>query len=236
MSLATVLNALTNQINQFYAEIVTALGKKTAASFQSQNSSKLNGRTLAQAVSDATTALATHASNKANPHTVTAAQVGAYDQAGFDAVFNLLLPSGILPISRFGTLDTAPVPTSFLGWVFSTTAAIPLIMAGGAYTLPVISVDMSTLFPGAYANRTFYVYVRLIGGVPSLLISASQIAETITNMYLGTLTTGTSTIATVTLKKVTRLDTFRVSNLPIGSAIPVSNGTPDAPATLAWST
>lgn len=236
MSLTTVLNTLTNQLNQFYAEIVTALGKKTATSFSSQNSSKLNGRTLAQAVTDATATLTTHANNKANPHGLTAAQVGAYDQAGFDTLFNQLLPSGILPISRFGTLDSAAVPTSALGWVFSTTATIPLIMAGGAFTLPTISVNLSTLFPGAFANKTFYVYVRLVAGVPSLLISQTQIADTITNMFIGTIATGAGAIATITIKKVTRLDTFRVSNLPVGSAIPVSNGTPDAPAALAWST
>ena len=119
------------------------------------------------------------------------------------------------------------------GWVVYFTEITPVILNGQYYQLQPTSFDLSTL-SGGTANKTFYVYITIVGGVPQYQISATVLAETASTMFIGTITTGASTITAINLQKVSRVDKYRLSSTSQGSAIPVSSGTPDASAHLTW--
>lgn len=234
MSIQTQLDELAAKVQQLGATIKTLIKAKVQSAFQADNALALNGKT-AQNLTDAAAAkVDSHANRRDNPHNLTAAQIGAYTTEQTDALIDQLLPAGIIPISRYGTLDAAVIPVAVVsGWTFQFTAQVPAIIAGSFYQLPAMSIDLSTVTP-APASKTFNVYARLVGGQPTYTVSEGALAESTTTMFIGKITTNASTIATIALEKVTRIDTYRISNTAKGSAIAVSNGLPSNTATLAW--
>jgi hypothetical protein len=138
--------------------------------------------------------------------------------------------AGNPPQSSFKVLVSQDVSQ---GWVVYFTEATPVVLSGQAFTLLPTSLNLSTMF-GAYANKTFYIYVKLIGGVAQYEISQTVQAESSVCMYIGKVITDATKITSINVNKVTRLDNYRVSNLPVGSAIPVSTGSPTDPDSLSW--
>ncbi|MDR3392428.1 MAG: hypothetical protein P4L77_11925, partial [Sulfuriferula sp.] len=120
------------------------------------------------------------------------------------------------------------------GWVVYFNAVAPLIFNGKSTTLPVMSIDLTTIQANP-ASSTFYVYIQLVGGVPTYVISATEVAESLTNMFVGLIDTNTTSIASIAMNKVTRIGTYRVSSTSAGSAIPSTTGLPSRTAHLPWS-
>lgn len=140
------------------------------------------------------------------------------------------VPNGVLPISRFGALGTTGINyTNNVGAHQITIAAgNPLLMAGQTFTLGAQTLTYAL-------SATTYLYVQLQNGVPTYVASATAIAESNTNMYIGKLVSDASgNITSITLQPVSRIDTFRPSTTQEGSAIPVSGGTPDQASGLLW--
>lgn len=108
MSLRDEISALRSNLDKFYAQVTRKLTSKPAVVAQSDTSPLLGGKTPAELKNLADTATATHANNKNNPHGDTAASIGAYSKAEVDAMVQSLLPAGVLPLSRFGSLDYLP--------------------------------------------------------------------------------------------------------------------------------
>jgi hypothetical protein len=121
------------------------------------------------------------------------------------------------------------------GWIVYFTDTVPVIISGRSFTLSNTSFDLSVLFPGNYTNKTFYVYVSVQVGVAQYRLSLTKLNESESVMWIGTIKTSASAITEIDIDKVTRLDTYRLSNVSRGSAIPVSSGLPSAAATLSWS-
>jgi len=120
------------------------------------------------------------------------------------------------------------------GWVVYFSEDTPVVINGTYYVLPVSSVDLRTIIPDA-SNRTFYVYVRIVGGAAQYVIATTTTAESNLNMLVGTVTTNATQIVSIAAEKVTRLGNFRISATSKGSAIPVSTGLPRNADKLAWS-
>jgi hypothetical protein len=95
------------------------------------------------------------------------------------------------------------------------------------------TIDLTTIQANP-ANTTFYVYVQIQNGAPKYVITTTHQAESATSVYLGTIVTGGSQIASISVRKATRLDIYRPSTTKVGSAISVSAGTPDAASHLNW--
>lgn len=234
MSFKDQLDLLDTKIDILAQRVIQLFKAKVPTAGTADNALALNGKTADQMQADAQTAINNHANRRDNPHGVTPAQIGAYTQAQIDALIAARLPSGIIPVSRYGALDTASLPVrSGGGWILSFTAAVPVILAGNYYSLPAQNIDLSTrsATPG---NKTFYVYAKLVAGVISYSVTDIVQAESMTVMFIGTVTTNASTIATISLEKVTRLDTYRVSTSARGSALAVSTGQPHESAHLSW--
>ncbi|MNY67135.1 hypothetical protein D3C86_2046640 [compost metagenome] len=77
------------------------------------------------------------------------------------------------------------------------------------------------------------MYLRWNGSAISYYFSTQDLAETATRMYIGRVVTSATAVTTLSISRVTRIDTYRVSTSPIGSAIPVATGNASDPSKLA---
>ena len=112
-------------------------------------------------------------------------------------------------------------------------SAIPVFMAGRQYEIEPEVFNLKELY-NPVVNRTFYIYAQLQQGVAKIVVSDKLLNETIYTTYLGYARTDDIGIAQMDTNPVTRLDIYRPSALPIGSAIAVSNGYPHDVHNLAW--
>lgn len=140
-------------------------------------------------------------------------------------------------------VDTTTTPLNIVsqdvaqGFVVYFTEDTPVLLSGKSFNLPVSSIDLTTITPNP-ANKTFYVYVRMVQGVAQYDISESVIAETGTTAYnlfwIGTITTNSTQISAIDIKKRSRLDIFGESLEAAGSSFPVSYGMPSSSGTINW--
>lgn len=119
------------------------------------------------------------------------------------------------------------------GWIVYFNAATPLIMNGQYVTVQPTSIDL-TIIKAAPANTTFFIYGSIVGGVGKYSIFTTVQPEDVNLMYLGKVVTGASSISSIAMQKVSRVDKYRLSTTSEGSAVSVTTGTPDAAAHLAW--
>ena len=139
-------------------------------------------------------------------------------------------PSGVVPVSAYENATGSDIAVTFdtTNHLTKFAANTQCLIAGQVLKLSAYNLPYTV-------NGTMYYYVQLNSGVVSIVASASVVAESNTNMYIGKVVSDSSgVITTNTIARAVRLDVYRVSTTQAGSAIAVSNGTPDAPADLAW--
>ena len=119
------------------------------------------------------------------------------------------------------------------GWMVYFTDPQPVFLAGRQYNMVPVNMNLLDLTPSPM-NKTFYIYVQLSLGIAKYVIRETEINESDTTIYIGRITTGPLAITQITVEKVNRIGTFRISNTPIGSAIPTSAGHPALASKLAW--
>lgn len=224
------LAALQASLDGVVPALANATNRKVTSAAQADNALALNGQSASQLTSTAAAHTDAHANRSDNPHGTTALQVGAYPSTTVDQMVAALIPSGILPLSTFGNINGDVV--DFININGSTgvgtfTAGIPLIMSGQFFSLGALTFNCTK-------GATTKVYMQLVGGVPTVVTSATAIPETPTNMYIGSVTIDGSGNVTNGIVHVVRFDNYRISTTAIGSAIPVSNGTPDTTSHLLW--
>lgn len=135
----------------------------------------------------------------------------------------------VIPISRFGDMTDNPLPVTVSG-LKVTIGEVPAILAGKKYTLGQTVLTM----PNS-VNQSRWLFLQIQNGVPGYLLSDTwRVAESHQSMYLGQISTNGSTAVTTSLQKVTRLDKYRISELPKGSCIPASTGDPTGTGNYAW--
>lgn len=155
---------------------------------------------------------------------------GTYTKAEMDAKF---LPQGILPVTRVGDLTSNPLPITLSGQSLDVGSPIPVILSGRQFTLPAASTSFASVIGAALG--TVYVYVTLSNGLAILSASLTPQAESFTNVFIGQFQAAAgSTTSGLVVSKVSRLDIYRPSVNPIGSAFPVSAGTPDTTGSINW--
>lgn len=216
-------------------KVLAALSRKPDTAGLADNS-KLIGTDTATTLINAGKLVGTnHAADHNNPHGITADSLDGVDNDTVNAVLGIAIPRGALPISRYGDFAGTSLPISFAGWVISFTAQVPSMMAGYDLPAPIISINLASIVADA-SNRTFFAYLRFDGTAIKYLVSPTALAETSGRMFIGKIVTGDSAISTISFQRVTRIDTYRVSTTPIGSAIPATTSTPDLLAQLnpAW--
>lgn len=84
-------------------------------------------------------------------------------------------------------------------------------------------------------NSTIKLYASLgSSGEVEIIASKTQIPESKTITYIGSVTTDSNQITSSTISPVYRILTYRLSPTQIGSAIPVSTGDPATAGTFSW--
>lgn len=89
--------------------IKVAAAKVRATAFFADKADTLGGQSIAAVRTQMDASLLAHTSNVNLPHGETAASIGIPTKAVVDAQMAKLVPSGVLPISRFGSLNYLPV-------------------------------------------------------------------------------------------------------------------------------
>lgn len=123
------------------------------------------------------------------------------------------------------------------GFVVYFTEETPVLLSGKSFTLPVTNIDLTTIKANP-ANSTFHVYVQMVEGLAQYKITEEVIAETGTSAYnllwIGTITTNSLQISSISIQKRSRLDVFGASIQPAGSSFPVSSGLPSGNGSIQW--
>lgn len=196
---------------------------------------KLGGKDGAQTRTDAGAAFRTHVASRANPHVVTATQLGSPTRTELDAVIAGLVPSGILPISIMGMMEAGTEFASISSaWQFQIARA-DTVMVGKRWTAPLKTFNLSTLYPtaGDRQNKTFFLYLQLTEGRVEYSISAIRLSETLGRMFIGAVVTSASAITSVSVKHRWRLDLYNCLQNPTGMSMPASSGQAGGTGTLA---
>ena len=144
-------------------------------------------------------------------------------EAQFDA---MVANPASAPLERIVVLSQE-VPQGFNVYF---TQEIPTLINGSFYKLQPVTIDLTTIDPSP-ANKTFYIYVAVLGDDCKYVISSTKLSEEINRIYIGTIKTGSTNITTIESEKVTRFLTYRVSTTKRGSAIPASTGVPSGTGT-----
>ncbi len=128
--------------------------------------------------------------------------------------------SSTYPASATRVIVANKEPVNFR---FSFPSPLPVMILGKQYTLPATTIDLSTIDSDP-TNKNFFVFVGLNNGVAEYRVTTTVRADTIDEIYLGVVTTDTSSITSITMEKVTKIAHFRLSSTPRGMSIPVSLG------------
>jgi hypothetical protein len=216
----------------YQAQIVRLLKRKRPLANNSDDASTIGTYDYTGLLKPARDALATHAARRDNPHAETMDTIGSYTGTEITAKLGAKVPNSIVPVSSYGLMDglsdaqMAGLWTAS-GYVLTMSKAIKAVLSGTPYVLPAGTINLSAV-DSAPANKTFYIYVRSELGVVSYQARTDTPPESVSIMFIGTATTGASGITSYSFVTVTRIDTFRLSQLPIGSAIPVAAGNYDS--------
>lgn len=223
--MATV-DALKTSLNNLLQQINTLVLRKPDRSLVSDDAPLLSGVTKATLLSEAQTKATAHINNKNNPHGVTAELLGGEDKPYVDADLATRVPLNALSISQFGDTGTAALGVTTTGWTIKFTKTIQAYVQGVFKLFPIQDIVLTTINPTP-ANKTFYVYVKVVAGDLAYVVSTDLLGETMGTMYIGKVITGASAITSHTITdRITRIGVNRISQAAIGSAVPVTGGSP----------
>lgn len=140
-------------------------------------------------------------------------------------------------------LDYAPFKEPYIltsmspakGFFINILENIPIVMGGIEVVIPPQSIDIRKQV-WAVENRTIYLHAQIINGVVHLRLTTQFLNESDKLALLATIVTTKDSISSIDAKPVFRIGTWRVSDAPAGSAIPVTSGQRSAAAASWWST
>ena len=144
--------------------------------------------------------------------------------ANFDTLF-----SGSEPTTKVAVIAQDVI----VGFYLYFTEITPVFIAGQYHELPITTIDLNTITANP-ASKKYYVYVQYNNGTVSYVVSLVEIAESATNMFIGSFLTDTTKVSELDINMVSRFDLYRPSTTQIGSAFPVSTGFPSSTGTINW--
>jgi len=231
---------VTKTFAAYHAEVIRLLKKHRTPPDESDDASLIGTYDWTGLLKPARDDLAAHIARKDNPHQETMNTHGSYTETQVRAKLDNKVPNAVLPISHYGVLDELTdaqidAAWSASGWILSCNVAIQCALSGTVYNLPAQAIDLRTL-DTAPANKTFNVYVRTQFGLINYEARSDSPPESVSVMFIGRCTTNASGIVSKLISSVVRVDSFRLSGQPVGSAIPLTGGTYTAPVklTTAW--
>ena len=231
MTVKQKIAVLMTEVRDFTQQIVRVLSKKPATVELADNSARLNNRTPEQMQADSEVTINAHAVRVDNPHRLNGTILEAYTDTQLSALTDPLVKQGVLPISQFGQSSSASIPVTSSGFTLSFTTQLTFILWGTHYLLPVTN-KLITDDVADPANKTLYVYAAINAGVAYYKVTEAYQIDSVAQMLIGTIICNASAIVTINIAKVIKLDNFRMSDVPIGGAIPSSTGLPTASGSI----
>lgn len=192
---------------------------------ESPNSEKLEGNNFTTLQEDVDLVINSHIQGTGNTHGLTASSLSANTREETDDVIKSLVPIGMLPIHKTVDLTNEIVIS---GFTFSIIDSV-VIFYMQIMQIPEDTVDLTSLFPGDYENKTFHLYIHctdLVTGGTLVVSEVDNLATDGTYLYLGSITTDTTNIATVDLPGSFIIAGKKLSNVVSPNSIPVSDGFP----------
>lgn len=156
-----------------------------------------------------------------NPHGITLDILNAYSKEEILSKSGEGVPSGLLPVSFYGSFNSDTIECTFSDFVL-TLPAVGCYIQGTSFNIPSTQLSLAA-YP--YTKKV-YIYLRYNNGVLSYFASTVYHAESPTVMYIGYVKNGFSEIEEAHITSVYRLGVYRVSEVPCGSALICSGGYP----------
>lgn len=174
------INALLDRINVYFGKVNVKLTEKVPTVAHVLNTLKLSGSTLAQMVATAVGYSSTHIANKANPHGVTPEQAGSYSTTDFNVLSGQQISSGIVPISRYGTLSYLPAGVS---GSFGGASTVKSTAAGGYnndehYSMQLEDNGTLAFLRNGTDGSTMAVYYGYIENAVATILAPSKVVMT----------------------------------------------------------
>lgn len=228
------IDLLTAKMKVYFDSVARHLKEPVKHVLTGLNARKLEGSTSAQMKAMIDPAIASHVANKDNPHNVSPSQLGSYSKAEINNLLSRRVSDGIIPVSRFGSLDY-DVPdikaATSASWIVKFNEATPLLLNGAYAVLQPTMINLTTIKSNP-ADTTFYIYVSIVSAAGIYTVLSTKVAETTGNMLIGTVRTNGSGITDINITKFTKFGGYRLSNIPSGQSIPSTSGLPSREAHL----
>lgn len=112
-------------------------------------------------------------------------------------------------------------------WTFYLIEPISVVMTGFSYDIPAQAYSLTSMYKDP-ADKLLFLYVVIESGAARLDFSEVELDETSDRTFVGTLTTDGRGIEKIDVQKVTRLENYRLSPEPVGSAMSVTTGITNA--------
>lgn len=206
-------DALKLSIQNATTEVIKLLKSSSGAATQAANANKVDGLDESALKSKANEELAAHLAAD-NPHGITPSMLGSYTKEEILALTTTGIPSSLIPVSFYGMPDQVNIAYTTDG----LTVKIPTVKAfiqGTSRTVPETTVSLA----GFDNTNTVRLYLRYRLGALRYEVTTAYRPESYTNMLIGWFKTSNGTVADGYIEVVYRIDIYRISVTPRGSAI-----------------
>lgn len=159
-----------------------------------------------------------------------------YESDGYTKLVFKTMARNLAEYNAWNVIDTRVQVSQDVaqGWFVYFTQEIPFLLNGKYGVMPAQTIDLTAQYPDP-SNTTFYVY--LSGSEEtgfSYSVTNMDNGESSGRMFLGTITTGETSITSIDVSKATRLGMYRISTTNKGKSIPGSPGNPSASNGILW--
>lgn len=118
-------------------------------------------------------------------------------------------------------------------YMVKVTADIPLFFNTKNDVIKPVDIDLENLFVNVQ-NKVFYMYLNSTINGTELEVTVTERAERLDSTLIATITTDDTKIVSIKAAPFIRVDRYRISTTPVGSAIPVSAGNPGETNFTLW--
>lgn len=119
------------------------------------------------------------------------------------------------------------------GWIIFFINRQEVVFSAKQYILPAGTIDLRDIDPSP-ANKTFYIYARLMDGEANYVVTQEKLMESAYNLWIGTVKTNLQQIQTIERFNVFTVNGHRVSETKRGNSIPASSGVLRTEGQLPW--
>lgn len=213
-------NAVSKILDSFYDmtdEILEKLKEPSGTATETNNTLKVDGRSLQDVLTVATEDVSAHVVNKNNPHKLTAADIGSMDRDTVDATKKIMdmvaFPVGffrphtttIIEGSATTLFDSENNTSAISGFTYTVKRTYDIVVGGVSDTRKPFTFKL-TDYPEFNTNvKTWYLYAVSDGKDITYVVHAVKIPESFTTLLVATVVVDTTAIKSVVTWEAVRI-------------------------------